>query len=315
MKIILSRGHFSRLSIACLLSVFLHSAGVVFFVESSEISTALFKQPLFVQPEKKVTLEFIPSSPTMLEKKCDLPTPVISEKNTASQNPISKPTLPQGLPYQHGTTEYRSLPRSTASRVFPHPLQKPKKEETAPVTKPKEESDLPKHITKKLKKSSLKEKQKEKKTSQKSTSHNVQMSSRGHDEDFSPAQKNIETVSDILAEWAYNSRSHVVAQYISKEFKKISHVWNLEIFSSPEFSNTTFYKIKKTVVVFKIMPDGKIESLQVIEHEGPELSLRYPIVAIEKCAPFSALPPEVLSYIRTNGLWVRLEFNYTKGTK
>jgi hypothetical protein len=118
-----------------------------------------------------------------------------------------------------------------------------------------------------------------------------------------------------LEEWSYNTKSNAVARYFSSELKKISNIWQLELYSSQEFANSLFYDLKKTVVVFKIMPDGKLEDLQIIEHDGKELAQRFPVFAIEKTAPFKPLPPKVLSYIRTDGLWVKIEFNYTSQKK
>jgi hypothetical protein len=65
------------------------------------------------------------------------------------------------------------------------------------------------------------------------------------------------------------------------------------------------------------MPSGELRSLHVVEHEGNEFAERYPLEAVEKVSPFPPLPADVISYIRTDGLWVKIEFNYTskKGSK
>jgi hypothetical protein len=325
-----------RLLITCLLSTALHSiGGVILFVKTPEFFTRTSQKPL---SEKNILLEFVPASSKVQEKKPLNPSPLISEKNTSAQNPLSKPDLPKNDPYQHGIVEHPSLERSSFSMPPAPPPRKDSPQIDDEKIASKKLTSLSqteflkieniKSAGDKEEKKQIKEIEKEEKIPKRKTEKpKVPLSQRvkkdGMDpgplakaDDFtSPARKNVTTTSEILEEWSYNTKSHAIARYFSSEFKKISNIWQLELYSSQEFATSLFYDLKKTVVVFKIMPDGKLENLQIIEHDGNELAQRFPVFAIEKTAPFKPLPPKVLSYIRTDGLWVKIEFNYTSEKK
>lgn len=135
-------------------------------------------------------------------------------------------------------------------------------------------------------------------------------------DDFSSAaKKNLTTEAEIFDEIAYNSESNAVSKYLAPELKKVANVWQLKLFSLTDFSGGLFLDVRKTGIIFKIMPSGKVENLKVVEHDGNEMTERYPLEAVEKVAPFTPLPPEVISHIRTDGLWVKIEFNYTSKRK
>lgn len=304
-----------RLFIACLLSMALHSVGIALFAENPDI---LNLSPFLRRtvPDRNITLEFIPAPENVPEKTPPTKTSIIAEKDTAAQNPLAKPSLPKGDPYQHGAVEYQSLQRVgiPTSQTSVQPKERPKpKIEVSPRSEERERSKAaPEGLYKPKELPKENEKQSPRATKEKPQPAKPSIKK----EDLpSPAQKNPTTTAEILAEYSYNARSDAVARYFSKELKKISNVWHLELYSSQELSQGLVHAIKKTVVVFKIMPDGHVEDLQVIHHEGPELTLRYPILAVEKTEPFIPLPPDVLSYIRTDGLWIKIEFNYTSGER
>jgi hypothetical protein len=281
-------------------------------------------------PERNILLEFVPALTKVQEKKPDAPPTLISEKNTAAQNPIIKPDLPKGEAYQQGITDHPALQRSSlASPFIPFSQAQLLSDDFTPKETPSPVEILKTEKTAASKKDISLEKKKEKegKDSRKTRKIREKMDDlplpslspsqpRTKTDDFdSPAKRNLTTTAEILEEYSYNTKSHAVARYFSKESKKIINVWQLEVYSSQELASSFAFDLKRTVVVFQIMPDGHIEDLHVIEHEGRELAQRYPIFAIEKTAPFTPLPEDVLSYIRTKGLWIKIEFNYTSEKK
>lgn len=288
------------------------------------MSSQSLKKPMH---EKNILLEFVPAPTKVQEKKPDTAPTLISEKDTVTQNPILKPDLPKGDAYQRGIVDHPALQRTSLTTPFTPPSQKTQllsedfaPKEPAPSSSPalsvdktssnidveqKEENDISQETRK------VKEKFEELPLPSLSPSQPMMKT----DDFTSPAKKNLTSTAEILEEYSYNTKSHAFARYFSKESKKIINVWQLEVYSSHELASSLSFDLKRTVVVFQIMPDGHIEDLNVIEHEGKELAQRYPIIAIEKTAPFSPLPADVLSYIRTEGLWIKIEFNYTSGEK
>ncbi|MBI1871568.1 MAG: hypothetical protein HYS07_10290 [Chlamydiae bacterium] len=301
--------------VAFLLSSILHTAGIALFAENS-FSPNLPSVHLHpIQNKEDLTLEFLPAPAHATERKPEGETTAVSEKNTAAKNPKENPKLPKGDPYQEGFVEHKSIARTESSLSSNlQPREKPVREKK-PKAKPI------KNKSQEVLKETLKKEPVQKETSAvkapppKPAVEDLAIPHPRSQDDFtSPPQRQILTAADIVDEWSYNAKSNAVAKYFSKEFKKISYLWNLELYSSHEFSSGLPPKIKRTVVAFKILPNGKISDLQVLENEGSDLAIRYPISAIEKTAPFAPLPQDVLSYIRTDGLWIRIEFNYT-GTK
>lgn len=308
-----------RFLIAFLISAALHGTGVTLLARSSAFSP-LPKFPLHQKADNPVSLEFVPSPERVAEKKPMAPTKIISEKSTAAQNPIAKPDLPKGHPYQQGILEHDALERAEAPKTQVEKVSSTPPEEAALTPKEKvtaiaEDALTLQKISPPQRKVQKKEsRQKKKETPSKSKENKTQRSSK-KEEHPSPAKKNLTTIADILDEAGYNAQSDAVARYFSKEFKKISSVWRLELYSAKDFANSFSINLKKTVVIFCVMPDGQVRDLQVVEHEGDEFAMRYPVQAIEKTAPFTPLPQDVLSYIRTEGLWVRIEFNYISKDK
>ncbi len=322
------RHNFLRLLGACVISLLIHSGGFAFY-NYHEIFTQSLKtpspQPLESKTEipKEITLEFIPAPDKIIEKKPTVPTNIVSEKSTTAQNSISKPELSKGAAYQHGILEHIALERISSPAIKPQkpsPEQKNLFQESNPLLKELSPSQEEGITTKKG--NLLKEKNQQKKKIEEDLLKQPQYEMfskpqkpvppipRKVEELPTPAKKNLTSISEILGETSYNAGSNAAARYFAKEFKKISSVWRLELYTSGEFAHRVNLNLKKTVVVFQIMPDGHFEDLQVIEHEGDSLGIRYPVNAIEKTAPFTPLPKDVLSYIRTQGLWVRIEFNY-----
>lgn len=306
----------SRLSAAVILSVFLHgTAGMGLWIHD-HLGEKLMQRTPPSGAQKTLIMEFVPSPKGMEDRKPLKKTRIISEKDHVAQNPVSKIDLPKDEPLQFGTSESASLkrsydPLSAGSFLLmweqARSLRKPERMDAE--GRKAQDYETRQEGREKLERGKLK---KGVVTAPLAKPDIVvpTASTVIPDELSAPAQLNPRTAAEILDEWSYNSQSHAVARYFSKEIKKISYVWNLQILSSNEFAYKPFTHLKKTVVVFKIMPDGTVRDLQVIEHEGDELAMRYPVVAIEKCAPLPPLPDDVLAIIRTDGLWVRIEFNY-----
>lgn len=120
-----------------------------------------------------------------------------------------------------------------------------------------------------------------------------------------PAESRPLSDAEALAEAAYNARSSEVGRYLKHSLKRISHQWQISLLRS-----MTHVNARETVVLFQILPSGRIGDLRVIRHKGDQISMRYPLLAIRNVSPFDPLPEEVLHYIRGEGLWWRIKFIY-----
>lgn len=118
-------------------------------------------------------------------------------------------------------------------------------------------------------------------------------------------EHNLTSTSKIMNEIRYNLQSNSVTQYLVPELRKVINLWNLQVLKA-----THIFPVKKTVVAFEIFPDGSIKNIKVMEHDGEETMLYYPLIAIEKAGKLSPLPQTVLDHIRQEGLWVYIEFKY-----
>ena len=232
------------------------------------------------------TLQFIHTPMTAIEKDPLTPTNLISEKSTQSQNPLIKHNLPKDDPYQTGKIKGKSLYQDT--RQSTTYTSKEHKKAKSDETETKQGKNIA--LADALNSSDI--------ASFQNILNNAEI--------LSSPSKNIQSSAEIASEYRYNAKSHDVARYLSGELKKISHVWQLSLLTESILP----FNLEKTVIAFKIMPDGNYEKLQVLNHKGSDITQHYAVNAIVKVSPFSPLPDEVQSHMRDDGLWIVINFNY-----
>jgi len=293
------------------------------------------------KPEKASVLSDIASTSQNPDSKLNLPKKDPYQKGHFERHSIERTLMPQGSPLlpsgaatpsaPHEKPKIRDLLKELEEKPKPQPppaAEKKHLKKSKHVSRQKGEIRVQTEI--KVKEDKLRPEKPDQTSPEKTAAPETPpkikqapaiISSPGlpvRQDDFaSPGKKNILSEAEILDEIAYNSESTAVSRYLVPELKKVASVWQLKLYSLTDFSGGLFLDVRRTEIAFKIMPSGDIQNLHVIKHDGNEFTERYPLEAVEKVAPFTPLPADVISYIRTDGLWVRIDFNYTskKGRK
>ncbi|MBI2870290.1 MAG: hypothetical protein HYY14_01115 [Candidatus Omnitrophica bacterium] len=89
-----------------------------------------------------------------------------------------------------------------------------------------------------------------------------------------------------LGERSFDAREHDLGPYIRELKKRIWQEW----YPLVEFKYNRLAASSKTVVSFKVHPDGHISDLKALEHRGDEYLKILGLAAISQAAPFAALP-------------------------
>lgn len=108
-----------------------------------------------------------------------------------------------------------------------------------------------------------------------------------------------------FGEVTFNAKKHEVAPYIIKMKKKIEEHWAPPVLF-------TYYGLTsgETVVQFKIMPDGQVRDLKVLQEKGDESLKKSSLQAIQDAGPFEPVPPQVLAGEKEKYLGITFTFYY-----
>ncbi len=122
-----------------------------------------------------------------------------------------------------------------------------------------------------------------------------------------------QTTSDVqgdverFGEICFNANRYELGAYFKKLKTKVEEYW-LPYLAFTYSGNNLFGN--KTVVFFKIMPDGKVADVKVLEHEGDELLRDFCISSVQNTSPFDPLPESFLNKTGYPYLPIVFTFNY-----
>jgi hypothetical protein len=245
---------------------------------------------LIEPPERRVALRFI-DSPERIEPVEEVPlTDLVSDRDSLAQDMVPDRVEVDESPRAVGIARERSVRKEPGGE--PQPIQPPGREaETAPErltgVGSRDDQVVPR------------------KQSPAKPATESPIVARGEDKFYSPEEDSPEGRARILKQISYNMRSNEVGKYLSRLKPRVVNLWHFNVMQS------TFYvRSGLTHVLFKILPDGSVGKVMVNKHDGPDLEMRYGLNAIKMAQPYEPLSPEVLDYIKDDGLWLEFRFQY-----
>lgn len=329
-------------------SIALHSGGVsaplIYEWWSGQPAPFLRSMPKPIPP-KKISFKFIDSPEKTIEKKVKKETKNISNKDTGARDKDPKeikdskpgPALARKGDFQQ--LAKKTQPNILINQVKGKPIPKekfitpkqaiteklkdePLKEEEDKAEEPKEE--ISKERVKKLRakldaleeiKTDLEKKLKEEKTLQKFTKQgNAQKNKqififnpeRNIDTYQSQAIQKFLSTAVNVGEISFDAKKHILGPYLKKLKSQIAPLWRLKLESQTFGSLLTS---KKVVLGIKIMSDGALGGVLLLEDNGDDLFNKICLDTVIEAAPFAVLPKE---WLEQRGLdYLNLIYTFT----
>ena len=267
--------------------------------------------PLSQRAKKEITVHLIDQPFVKNPQMPQIPTNLFGVQSTQAASQEKTPQNTNDKPLQKGGSDSPSLSNPPPTFTNTNPLMTPEHTQSDMVTIHPSIKSIDSLSEKQSKTKSVKTNDKQLNVeSSPKQSPSIPMPKTIPSDPTRPpttGEHNLTSTSEIMNEIRYNLQSTPVTQYLVPELRKIINLWNLQILKAA----THIFPVKKTVIAFEIFPDGSIKNIKVIEHDGEETMLYYPLIAIEKAGKLSPLPQTVLDHIRQEGLWVYIEFKYT----
>ncbi len=110
-----------------------------------------------------------------------------------------------------------------------------------------------------------------------------------------------------FGEISFNAKRYEMGEYFRKLKTKVEEYW-LPYLAFTYTGNNLFGN--KTVVFFKIMPNGKVSGVKILEHSGDQLLKDFCVSSVQNTAPFDPLPESFLKNSGYNYLPIVFTFNY-----
>ena len=119
----------------------------------------------------------------------------------------------------------------------------------------------------------------------------------------SDVQGDVERFGEI----SFNANRYELGEYFKKLKTKVEEYW-LPYLAFTYAGGNLFGN--KTVIFFKIMPNGKVSSIRVLEHSGDQLLKEFCLSSVQNTAPFDPLPETFLKNSPSRYLPIVFTFNY-----
>ena len=275
--------------------VFFVSSGVYFYLQNLLLSTVPEQQPLAQPPEQRSPLEF-----TFVETPNQITNPVptdkpkyISDKSAAAQDQATDKSLPVGEAFSDGLASFAQLaekPGGVEQAEAEHERdgktagskEKPEKTETPLFKRPKPANNFSRELL------TGGRRQKQQRT--------------GYQGELErEAMRNMASRAINSGAFSLSTYDWDFAPYLLKLKRTIERKNN----PPAAFRNLGLID-GKTSLVFRIMPDGRLEGLKVLDTVGHESLMTTAVYAVRASAPFAPLPEN----FPEDYLEVRVRFEY-----
>jgi Skp family chaperone for outer membrane proteins len=112
---------------------------------------------------------------------------------------------------------------------------------------------------------------------------------------------------DRFGELSFDAERYELGSYFKKMKTKVEEFW-LPYMAFTYGGSNLF--ANKTVVFFRIQPDGSVKDVQVLEHKGDKLLKEFCLASVQGPAPFDPLPENYLRQTRSTYLPIVFSFSY-----
>ena len=253
--------------------------------------------------EDKLMLEFVEVPESALDTEIIEETNVISDKTTEAKD-LTEDALEDNKAKSKREDDLKQMPKEEF-KDFKEAPEKPKKQ-AEPETKPEpeaipvEEAIAPEQKQKEVKK-------------EEETPSEPQMALQ-QQKKFEYEIVNLPEVSESIystgqkGQLTFQTKAHKIGHYFKDIKKKIEKYWlSYLVFKyknrSPQMS--------ETMVSFKILPNGEVTEVEVLEHEGDTLFKDFCMASVTNTAPFPPLPDDLWEEVQDEGgLNIVFTFSY-----
>ncbi len=241
--------------------------------------------------EKRIEFELVETPDDAIQQRPSEPTDLISDKNSIARDRYLAKDKPTGGPYSEGDFDIKNPEQ-------PPPMPENNQSQTA---QPNQYADADENFEQKYSQNQSYYSMNQPKFSRQALMGKTETPQSSKQEIQRPNYDSDEFNAKEIGGMAFNTYAWDFAPYMLHMKRKVER----NVFPPPAFTHMGLID-GETIVRFKVLPNGEMQDLKVLQYKGHKALMETSVHAIENSSPFKPLPPD----FPENYLEVTASFTY-----